>query len=70
MADADAKIIAIPLASIRTEGSISVERVAKPLKNKVWSKERNKLGPEKAAVLLRAGLNLRFLHEAKQSLKQ
>ena len=34
-------VIAKQLMSIRTEGSISVERVAKPLKNKVWTDERN-----------------------------
>jgi len=55
--------------SMRTEGSISVERVAKPLKNKVWTKERSRMAPEKAALLLRAGINLRFLHDAKSKLK-
>ena len=35
---------------------------------KVWTKERNKLPPESAALLLRVGLNLRFLHEAKSAL--
>jgi len=51
------------------EESIAVERVAKPLKNKVWTKDRNKLPPESAGLLLRVGLNLRFLHEAKSALK-
>ena len=35
----------------------------------MWTKERNKLPPESAALLLRVGLNLRFLHEAKSALK-
>ena len=57
------------LLSIRTEGSISVERVAKPLKNKVLTKERNRLGTGRAELLLRAGLNLNFIRAAKQDLK-
>ena len=52
-----------------TEGSISVERVAKPLKNKVLTKERNRLGTGRAELLLRAGLNLNFIRAAKQDLK-
>jgi hypothetical protein len=50
-----------PLLSIRTTGSIAVERVAKPLKNKVMTKQCNKLGLEKAETALRLGLNLRYL---------
>ena len=61
-------MIAKQLMSIRTEGSISVERVAKPLKNKVWTNERNRLGPGNAAMMLRVGLNLRFLYESNQTL--
>ena len=38
-----------------------MERVAKPLKNKVMSKERNSLGVGKAEILLRVGVNLRLL---------
>ena len=55
--------------SIRTEVSIRVERVAKPLKNKVWTDERNRLGPENATMMLCVGLNLRFLYESNQTLK-
>jgi hypothetical protein len=50
-----------PLLSMGTSGSITVERVAKPLKNYVLTKHRNKLGLERANMLLRLGLNLRFL---------
>lgn len=59
-----------PLLSIRTTGSITVERVAKPLKNKVLTKERNRLNTESAAVLLRAGINLRLLSNMKVSVKK
>ena len=38
-----------------------MERVAKPLKNKVMSKERNSLGVGKAEILLRVEVNLRLL---------
>ena len=54
-------MVAKRLISIRTEVSISVERVAKPLKKKVWTDERNRLGPENATMMLCVGLNLRFL---------
>ena len=61
--------VAKRLLSMCTEGLISVERVAKPLKNKVMSDERNRLGDESAEVLLRAGINLHFLYHAKSELK-
>ena len=59
-----------PLLSLRSSGSMTVERVAKPLKNSVYTKERRAMLGGKTAVLLRAGLNLNFLSQAKQCLKQ
>jgi hypothetical protein len=51
----------LPLSSVKTTGSISVERVAKPLKNQVATKdERNHLSTDKRTILLRVGLNLRL----------
>jgi len=61
--------IAKPLLSVRITGSMTVERVAKPLKNSVMTKERSQLGTAKAEMLLRVGLNLRFLHEAKEKIR-
>jgi hypothetical protein len=52
--------VAKPLLSMKTTGSISVERAAKPLKNKVATSERNRLGTDKRSVLLRVGINLRL----------
>ena len=49
------------LLSVRITGSMTVERVAKPLKNRVLTKERAKMSSEKSALLLRVGLNLRFM---------
>ena len=46
-------------------GSISVERVAKPLKNKVMTDTRANMKKGVAEVLLRAGLNLRLLRRLK-----
>jgi hypothetical protein len=61
--------VAKPLLSIKTTGSISVERLAKPLKNKVATKERNRLDTDKRTVLQRAGLNLRLKSESLKSVK-
>ena len=47
---------------------MDVERIAKPLKHQILTKERNMLGDQKATVLLRASENLKFLFEAKQAL--
>jgi hypothetical protein len=52
------KKVALPLLSMKTTGSITVERVAKPLKNGVLDPARNRLAPKKQLMCLRAGLNL------------
>jgi preprotein translocase subunit SecD len=49
------------------ESFISVERVAKPLKNKVAEKGRKRNSTAKCALLLRVGVN--FLRLRKESLK-
>ena len=64
------QLVAKPLLSIKTTGSISVEGATKPLKNKVATKERNRLLTDKrTALLLRAGLNLRLKSESLRSAK-
>jgi hypothetical protein len=63
-------VVSKPLLSITTIGSISVERVAKPLKkNKVANKHRNRLTIDKRTVLLRVGLNLRLKSESLRAAK-
>jgi len=62
-------MVAKPLLSVRITGSMTVERVAKPLKNSVLTKERNKTGLGKTEMLLRAGLNLRFLQDSKEKIR-
>jgi hypothetical protein len=61
--------VAKSLLSIKTTGSISVERVAIPPKNKVATQERNRLDTDKRTLLLRAGLNLRLKSESLRSTK-
>jgi hypothetical protein len=54
---------------VKTTGYISVERVAKPLKNKVTEKGRNRNSTAKRALLLRCGVNLRLKKESLRSVK-
>ena len=61
--------MAKPLLSLRTTGSMSVERVAKPLKVAVYTKQRNRLEFGNKKMLLRTGLNLRFLLGIKFAMK-
>eukprot|EP00561_Arcocellulus_cornucervis_P002143 CAMPEP_0185825954 /NCGR_PEP_ID=MMETSP1322-20130828/31303_1 /TAXON_ID=265543 /ORGANISM="Minutocellus polymorphus, Strain RCC2270" /LENGTH=147 /DNA_ID=CAMNT_0028523679 /DNA_START=1153 /DNA_END=1596 /DNA_ORIENTATION=- len=61
-------LVAKPLLSIRATGSIDTERIAKPLKRYIKTKERNRLSDERAEICLRAGINLRNLRAARQSL--
>ena len=58
--------VAKRLLSMRSTGSISVERAAKPMKNNVMIKTRNTLKKDKGLVLLRAGLNMRVLYRVKK----
>ena len=55
--------------SLGATGSVTVERVTKPLKNFVFSKGRRRLDYHTASRLLRRGLNLRFLREIKIGMK-
>ena len=61
--------IALPLLSMRTTGSIDVERAAKPYKNSMITRDRNRLSDEKGIVLFRGGRNLKHLAKAKMELK-
>jgi hypothetical protein len=54
--------------SIRTVGSIDVERRIKPVKNDILSKTRNRLSDSKATVLYRTSENLNHLMKAKKIL--
>ena len=61
--------VAKPLLSVRITGSMTVERVAKPLKKSVLTKECSKLSTGKSEMLLRAGLNLRFLQDSREKIR-
>ena len=53
--------VVVGLLDLSTVGSMTVERAAKPLKNFVWSKSRNRLRGTNAAMLLRVGMNIRLI---------
>eukprot|EP00956_Cyclotella_meneghiniana_P014446 scaffold21567_cov36-Cyclotella_meneghiniana.AAC.2 len=62
------QLIAKPLISMRTVGSIDVERRVKPLKDTILTKKRNRLSDTKANVLYRAHENLKHIMNAKKIL--
>ena len=60
--------VAKPLLSMRTTGSIDVERRIKPLKHNIVTKKRNRLKDPKGVSLLRASENLKHIWDAKLNL--
>ena len=60
--------IARPLLSMRTIGSIDVERRIKPIKHNILTKKRNCMGDPKGVALFRASENLRHIMKAKKQL--
>ena len=61
-------LVAKPLMSMCTTGSIDVERRIKPLKHNILTKKRNCLKDPKGVMLLRAGENLKHELAAKMQL--
>ena len=64
------KKVAVSFATIHfictnPTGSMGVERATKPLKVAVYTKQRNRLESGNKKMLLRTGLNLRFLSGTK-----
>ena len=57
--------IAKPLLSMRTVGSIDVERRVKPIKHTILTKRRNRLQDPKRVTLFRASENLKHIMKAK-----
>ena len=60
--------VAKPLLSMRTSGSMDVERRVKPMKNDILCKTRNRLDCAKATMLYRCSENLRHSMHAKKIL--
>ncbi len=57
-----------PLLSMRTVGSMVVERRIKPIKHTIMTKKRNRLFDPKGVVLYRASENLKHIMMAKKIL--
>ncbi|KAK1737367.1 hypothetical protein QTG54_012234 [Skeletonema marinoi] len=57
-----------PLLSMRTVGSMDVERKIKPLKDTILTKDRNLLKDPKGVALYRLRENLNFIMKAKKEL--
>ena len=62
------QLVAKPLLSLRTVGSIDVERKVKPIKNDIFTKNRNRLLDPKGVAMMRASENLNYIMKAKKSL--
>ena len=62
------KLIAKPLLSGSSNGSMDIERYAKPLKYSIQTKQRNNLSDEYASILLRILINLRNVEAAVEAL--
>ncbi len=62
------RLVAKPLLSMGTVGSMDCERRAKALKNTILTKERNKLLDPTGVALLRSHENLRHIMNAKMAL--
>ena len=60
--------VAQPLLSMRTTGSIDVERRIKPLKHNIMTKKSNRLKDPKGISLLRGQENLKHSMQAKLDL--
>jgi len=60
--------VAKPLLSMRTVGSIDVERRIKRIKHNILTKKRNRLQDPKGVVLYRASENLKHIMNAKKML--
>ena len=60
--------VAKPLLSMRTVGSMVVERSIKPIKHTIMTKKRNRLQDPKGVVLYRASENLKHIMNAKKIL--
>ncbi len=57
------------LLSMKSVGSMDVERMVKLFKHCILTKDRNALSHEKGIVLFRAGQNLKHLHHARKVIK-
>ena len=62
------QMVAKPLLSMRTIGSMDVERRVKPIKYDILTKKRNRLQDPKGIALYRASENLKHIMKAKKAL--
>ncbi len=57
------------LLSMKSVGSMDVERTATPFKHCILIKDRNRLSDAKGVVMIRPGQNLKHLHHARTAIK-
>jgi hypothetical protein len=61
-------MVARPLLSMRTIGSMDVEHMVKPVKHTIMTKHRNRLKDPKGVALFRLSENLKHIMKAKKML--
>ncbi len=64
------QLVIKPLMSIRTTGSIDVERAVKPIKKDILTKSRNRMSNNKAMVLFRTSENVRQLFNMRREFRR
>ncbi len=57
------------LLSMKSLGSMDVERTSKPFKHCMLTKDRNRLSNGTGVIMFRSGQNLKHLHHAREAIK-
>jgi hypothetical protein len=57
------------LLSMKSVGPMDVERIVKPFKHCMLTKDRNRLSDGTGVIMFQSGQNLKYLHHAREAIK-